>query len=98
MKERYECAVDALLWLHDQQLPDVLQVAPHIEHRIPYYDMRRTLGLDLPERRISLSAHDFAENLGAPEVVLAYASRGAGAPTVISRFVQRLAAVAGEKP
>jgi ATP-dependent helicase/nuclease subunit B len=59
--------------------------------------MRRTLGLDLPERRISLSAHDFAENLGAPEVVLAYASRVAGAPTVISRFVQRLAAVAGEK-
>jgi ATP-dependent helicase/nuclease subunit B len=60
--------------------------------------MRRTLGLDPPERRISLSAHDFAENLGAPEVVLAYASRVAGAPTVISRFVQRLAAVAGEQP
>jgi ATP-dependent helicase/nuclease subunit B len=59
--------------------------------------MRRTLGLDPPERRISLSAHDFAQNLGAPEVVLAYASRVAGAPTVISRFVQRLAAVAGEE-
>jgi ATP-dependent helicase/nuclease subunit B len=59
--------------------------------------MRRAVGLDLPERRISLSAHDFAENLGAPEVILAYASRVAGAPTVISRFVQRLAAVAGEK-
>jgi ATP-dependent helicase/nuclease subunit B len=60
--------------------------------------MRRTLGLDLPERRISLSAHDFAENLAAPEVVLAYASRVAGAPTVISRFVQRFTAVTGEKP
>ena len=59
--------------------------------------MRRALGLDLPERRISLSAHDFAQNLGAPEVVLAYASRAGGAPTVVSRFVQRLAAVAGEQ-
>jgi N-acetylmuramate 1-kinase len=43
MKERYECAVDALLWLHDQQLPDVLQVAPQIQHRIPYYDMNAFL-------------------------------------------------------
>ena len=43
IKERYECAVDALLWLHDQQLPDALQVAPHVEHRIPYYDMHAFL-------------------------------------------------------
>jgi ATP-dependent helicase/nuclease subunit B len=58
--------------------------------------MRHALGLDLPERRISLSAHDFAQALGAPELVLAYPARLAGAPTVPSRFVQRLAAVAGE--
>jgi ATP-dependent helicase/nuclease subunit B len=58
--------------------------------------MRHALGLDLPERRISLSAHDFAQALGAPEVVLAYPARLAGAPTVPSRFLQRLAAVAGE--
>jgi ATP-dependent helicase/nuclease subunit B len=58
--------------------------------------MRRTLGLDLPERRISLSAHDFAQMLGAKEVVLAYPAKLAGAPTVPSRFMQRLAAVASE--
>jgi ATP-dependent helicase/nuclease subunit B len=58
--------------------------------------MRHALGLDLPERRIGLSAHDFAQALGAPEVVLTRAARIAGAPTVASRFVQRLAAVAGE--
>lgn len=58
--------------------------------------MRRALGLDLPERRISLSAHDFAQMLGADEVVLAYPAKLAGAPTVPSRFIQRLAAVAGE--
>ncbi|MBV8109151.1 MAG: double-strand break repair protein AddB [Hyphomicrobiales bacterium] len=59
--------------------------------------MRHALGLDLPERRMSLSAHDFAQALGAPDVILAYPAKLAGAPTVISRFVQRLAAVAGEE-
>jgi ATP-dependent helicase/nuclease subunit B len=58
--------------------------------------MRRALGLDLPERRISLSAHDFAQALGANEVILSYPTKLGGAPTVTSRFVQRLAAVAGE--
>ena len=58
--------------------------------------MRRELGLDLPERRIGLSAHDFAQALGAPEVILSRAAKLAGAPTVTSRFVQRLAALAGE--
>ena len=57
--------------------------------------MRRGLSLDPPERRIGLSAHDFAQGLGAPEVILARAARVAGAPTVSSRFVQRLAALAG---
>ena len=59
--------------------------------------MRHALGLDLPERRISLSAHDFAQALGADEVILAYPAKLAGTPTVASRFVQRLAAVAGEE-
>jgi ATP-dependent helicase/nuclease subunit B len=59
--------------------------------------MRLDLGLNLPELRIGLSAHDFAQGLGAPEVILTRAARQGGAPTVSSRFVQRLAAVAGEK-
>ncbi len=58
--------------------------------------MRRELGLDPPERRIGLAAHDFAQALGAGEVILTRAAKVAGAPTVASRFVQRLAAVAGE--
>jgi ATP-dependent helicase/nuclease subunit B len=58
--------------------------------------MRLQLGLDLPERRIGLSAHDFAQQLGAPEVILSRAAKIGGAPAVASRFVQRLAAVAGE--
>jgi ATP-dependent helicase/nuclease subunit B len=58
--------------------------------------MRLELGLNLPELRVGLSAHDFAQCLGASEVVLTRAAKQAGAPTVSSRFVQRLAAVAGE--
>jgi len=59
--------------------------------------MRQQLGLDLPERRVGLSAHDFAQALGAPEVILTRAARLAGAPTVPSRFLQRFAAVTGEE-
>lgn len=59
--------------------------------------MRHDLGLDLPERRIGLTAHDFAQALGAPAAVLSRAAKVAGAPTVASRFLQRLAAVAGEE-
>jgi ATP-dependent helicase/nuclease subunit B len=57
--------------------------------------MRLELGLDLPERRIGLTAHDFAQMLGAKEVFLSHAAKIAGTPTVPSRFIQRLAAVAG---
>jgi ATP-dependent helicase/nuclease subunit B len=59
--------------------------------------MRLALGLDLPERRVGLTAHDFAQLLGAPEVILSHAAKIAGAPTVPSRFVQRLAAVSGAR-
>ena len=57
--------------------------------------MRVDLGLNLPELRVGLSAHDFAQGLGAPEVILTRAAKQGGAPTVSSRFLQRLAAVAG---
>lgn len=57
--------------------------------------MRRDLGLDAPERRIGLSAHDFTQALGTREVILTRAAKLAGAPTVTSRFVQRIAALAG---
>ena len=58
--------------------------------------MRHELGLDLPERRIGLSAHDFAQLLGADDVILSHAAKSGGAPAVASRFLHRLEAVAGE--
>ena len=57
--------------------------------------MRHQLGLDLPERRIGLSAHDFAQLLGTKDVILARAAKVGGAPAVASRFLHRLEAVAG---
>jgi ATP-dependent helicase/nuclease subunit B len=58
--------------------------------------MRHELGLDLPERRIGLSAHDFAQLLGADDVILTHSAKVGGAPAVASRFLHRLEAVAGE--
>ncbi|PWB80106.1 MAG: double-strand break repair protein AddB [Methylocystaceae bacterium] len=58
--------------------------------------MRRQLGLSPPERRIGQTAHDFTMAFGAREVVVSRARKRAGAPTVASRFVTRLAALAGD--
>ena len=57
--------------------------------------MRQQLGLDLPERRIGLAAHDFAQLLGSPDVILTHAAKTSGSPAVASRFLHRLEAVAG---
>jgi ATP-dependent helicase/nuclease subunit B len=59
--------------------------------------MRHELSLDLPERRIGLAAHDFAQLLGADDVILSHAAKAGGAPAVASRFLHRLEAVAGDE-
>lgn len=55
--------------------------------------MRARLGLSPPERRIGLSAHDFAQALSAKSVFLTRALKVDGVPTVPSRWVQRLQAL-----
>ncbi|HER27208.1 MAG TPA: double-strand break repair protein AddB, partial [Rhodospirillales bacterium] len=52
--------------------------------------MARDFGLPLPERRVGLSAHDFAQAACAPTVILTRADRVGGTPTVPSRWLQRL--------
>jgi ATP-dependent helicase/nuclease subunit B len=52
--------------------------------------MRTRLGLSQPERRIGQAAHDFVEAFAADEVILTRAQRVEGAPTVPSRWLQRL--------
>ncbi|HLI10943.1 MAG TPA: double-strand break repair protein AddB [Alphaproteobacteria bacterium] len=52
--------------------------------------MRVEFGLPEPERRIGLSAHDFAQACCAREVVLTRALKVEGTPTVPSRWLLRL--------
>jgi ATP-dependent helicase/nuclease subunit B len=58
--------------------------------------MRLELGLSAPERRIGQTAHDFVALMGSSKVVISRALKRAGSPTVASRFLQRLAALAGD--
>lgn len=55
--------------------------------------MKSEIGLEPPERRIGLAAHDFQMGMGAKNVVLSRSLKSGGAPTVASRWVQRLCAV-----
>ncbi len=55
--------------------------------------LRESLGLPPPERRLGLSAHDFAQGLGARTVYLTRAAKVEGVPTVPSRWLQRLEAL-----
>ena len=57
--------------------------------------MRAELGLSSPERRIGQTAHDFVQAMGTREVVISRAQKRGGSPSVPSRFLQRLAALAG---
>jgi ATP-dependent helicase/nuclease subunit B len=52
--------------------------------------MRRALGLSSPERRIGLSAQDFAGLAAQPRVTLTRAKRADGAPATASRWLIRL--------
>ena len=60
--------------------------------------IRRALGLPGLARRTGMQAHDFAMGLGVPEVLLTRSARESGAPSVPSRFWQRLEASAGSRP
>lgn len=58
--------------------------------------MKTALGLPPPERRTGLAAHDFQILLGMEDVVLTRSIKLGNAPTVMSRWVQRMNMVAGE--
>jgi ATP-dependent helicase/nuclease subunit B len=57
--------------------------------------LRAELGLPSLERRIGLSAHDFATALGARQALVTRARRDARAPAIASRFWLRLEAMTG---
>jgi len=80
-----------LAGLNEGVWPSLPQPDPWLSPRV-----RRQLGLPGLERRIGLSAHDFANGLGAPSVILSRARRDMSAPTIASRFWLRLKAMAGD--
>ncbi len=51
--------------------------------------MRKAFGLPQPERRIGQAAHDIAQGLGAPDVILTRSLKVEGTPTVASRWWRR---------
>lgn len=87
--------VDTLLMggLNEGVWPQAGQEDPFLSR-----SMKAAIGLEPPERRIGQAAHDFQMAMGAPEVVLSRSFRSGKAPTVASRWLQRLLAVAGQEP
>jgi len=87
--------VDTLLMggLNEGVWPQAGQEDPFLSR-----SMKAAIGLEPPERRIGQAAHDFQMAMGAPEVALSRSLRASKAPTVASRWLQRLLAVAGEQP
>ena len=57
--------------------------------------MRSGIGLEPPERRIGLAAHDFVQAAAAERVYLTHAEKVDGTPAVPSRWLLRLKALLG---
>ncbi len=60
--------------------------------------MRAAVGLSSADRQIGQAAHDFAQALSGPQVVLTRARKRDGAPVLASRWLQRLEALLGSDP
>ncbi|MCF3639931.1 double-strand break repair protein AddB [Rhizobium sp. TRM95111] len=58
--------------------------------------MKIAIGLEPPERRIGQLGHDFQMAAASPNVVFSRSLRSGTAPTVASRWLQRLVAVVGD--
>ncbi len=77
--------------LNEGTWPAIAAPDPWLAPRI-----RAELGLPGLDRNIGVAAHDFANALGAPEVLLTRARRDGRQPTLASRFWLRLEALGGE--
>lgn len=73
--------------LNEKAWPSLPSASPFLSRA-----MMAGMALEIPERRIGLSAHDVEQALGQPKVTLTRAKKVDGAPTVPSRWLQRLLA------
>ena len=71
--------------LNEQVFPPLADTGPWLNR-----PMRKQLGLPDAEARITSLAHDFMHVMGSKEVILTRSVKNGGAPTVPSRFLQRL--------
>ena len=87
------------------QSPDLMIIAALNEDKWPEpadpgpwlsRGMRLAAGLEPPERKQGLAAHDFEMALGNDNVILAFSQRLGTSPALPSRLLQRLEAFAGE--
>ncbi len=78
--------------LNEGTWPAIAAPDPWLAPRI-----RAELGLPGLERNIGIAAHDFANALGAPQVLITRARREGRSPTLASRFWLRLEALAGDR-
>lgn len=86
LEARLQCADRIVLGgLNEGVWPQGATGDPFLSRR-----MRTDLGLPSPERRIGLSAHDFAGLAAHGEVVMTRARRAGGAPATASRWIVRL--------
>lgn len=77
--------------LNEGSWPDQASSNPFISR-----SMKSEMGLEPPERRIGQLAHDFEMANGISDLIYSRALRQGSAPTVASRFLQRLLALGGE--
>lgn len=77
--------------LNEGSWPPMAETGPWLSR-----PMRETMGMNQPERRIGLAAHDFVQNACAPQVVLSRAIKVDGTPTIAARWLRRLETLAGK--
>jgi ATP-dependent helicase/nuclease subunit B len=74
--------------LNEGQWPAVPETGPWLNRT-----MRKAVGLEMPERDIGLTAHDFQQGLCRSQVMLTWSERLGGKPVLPSRLVLRLRSV-----
>ena len=76
--------------LNEDKWPEAADPGPWLSR-----GMRLAAGLEPPERRQGLAAHDFAQGLGHRSVIVSFSERVGSSPALPSRLLQRLEAFAG---
>ena len=75
--------------LNEQVFPPMAESGPWLNP-----SMLQSLNMPTPQSKITTMAHDFMHALASPKVYLTRATKVSGTPTITSRFLERLLALA----